>query len=202
MDTKESVVLTYEKILSGEQKSFSPYFFQPQRRKERLMILVSYLIEEKLGFTPQEAIEKLTMDHLKEHQLVCILKYIDKPVEFLDDEVTHLVYFAYPDLKMPTDEELALKVYKDLLAGKRKTFPKNYFLNGNLGEKRAVVCFKYLCEELLKLNKEDIPKVFNGTQSLKILAEYKLKIIMNILFLSVVDLLETAYPGEFQYSKK
>lgn len=197
MDEKEFVITTYEKILNGEQKSFSPYFFQPQHRKKRLIILIQYLIEEKLGFTPEEALEKLTMKHIEDYQLSCILKYIDKPVEFADDDVRQLVYFAYPELPRPTVEELAIMVYKDVLAGKRRTFPKNYFLNGEWGEKRAITCFRYLCEEILKLPPEKIPEVFSGVEGLKILAQYKLKIIMNILFFSMTDLIETCYPELF-----
>ena len=30
MSITEETILTYEKILSGEQKAFSPYFFQPK----------------------------------------------------------------------------------------------------------------------------------------------------------------------------
>lgn len=201
MNIRDNTIMIYEKILSGEQKSFSPYFFQPQHRKEKLITLIRYLIEEKLGFTPEEALEKLTMDHIKQYQLTCILKYIDKPVEFLDDDVRHLVYFAYPHLPRPTEEELAIMVYKDVLAGKRKTFPKNYFLNGELGERRAIVCFKYLCEEILKLPLEEIPKTFSGVNGLNILAKYKLKIIMNILFFSMTDLLETCYPNLFSKTR-
>lgn len=198
MNLKEDAIRTYEKILNGEQKTFSPYFFQPQHRKERLITLIRYLIEEKLGFTPEEALEKLTMEHIKQYQLTCILRYIDKPVEFADDDVRHLVYFAYPHLPQPTVEELAISVYKDVLEGRRKTFPKNYFLNGELGEKRAIICFRYLCEEILKLPLEEIPKVFSGTNAFNLLAKYKLKIVMNILFFSTADLLRTCYPELFE----
>lgn len=199
MDFQESVVQTYEKVLSGEQKSFSPYFFQPQHRREKIAFLLRHLVERVLGFTPQEALEKLTIDMVKEKQLAIVLKYVDKPVEFLDDDVRHLVYFAYPDMEKPSDEELVVMVYRDVLDGNRKTFPKNYFLNGAIGEKRAVVCFKYLCENLLGLDKEGIVSTFSSSNGLKVLAQYKLKIIMNILFCSMIDLLETAYPKEFDY---
>jgi hypothetical protein len=201
METRESIIMTYEKILSGEQKSFSPYFFQLQHRKEKLTVLLRYLIEDKLGFTPEEALERLTMQHLVDYQLHCLLKYIDKPVEFLDDDVRHAVYFAYPELPKFTDDELAVMVYQDVLAERRKTFPKNYFLGGDLGERRAVVCFRYLCEHVLKLDKNGILETFGDSNGLKVLAQYKLKIIMMVLFFSMIDLLDTAYPSEFDFKK-
>lgn len=199
METRDSIIMTYERILNGEQKTFSPYFFQPQHRKEKVTVLLQYMIEEKLGFTPEEALEKLTMQHMIDWHLQCVLKYIEKPVEFLDEDVRHAVYFAYPDLPRPTEEDLALMVYKDVLEGRRRTFPKNYFLNGELGERRAVICFRHLCEDILKLDKKGIYETFGNTGGLKVLAEYKLKIIMMVLFFSMIDLLETAYPGEFDF---
>ena len=188
---------TYEKILKGEQKSFSPYFFQKQYRNERVIELVKYLLEEKLKITPQEALDKLTFEVLEENQLDCLDKYVDKPVEFLKDNVTHLVYFAYPELEFPNDDELALMVYQDVLDEKRRTFPRNYFLNGAIGERRAVVCFRYLCENILELTEQEIIDTFSISKGLKVLSEYKLKIIMNVLFYSNIDLLESCYPGIF-----
>lgn len=199
MNIEKETILTYENILSGGQKSFSPYFFQPKHRMARVATLIKYLIEEKLQITPEQALETLTLDSMKEWKLDPIIKYVDKPVEFLADDVRHLVYFAYPELPKPTEEELAIMAYKDVLEGRRKTFPKNYFINGHLGERRAITCFRYLCEEILKLDKKDIAKTFSGTKGLQILSKYKLKIIMNVVFFSMVDLLETAYEGELEY---
>lgn len=195
MKYNESTIATYERILEGKQKSFSPYFFQPQHRNTRCMELIKYLVEKKLQITPEEALEELNLEILKEYKLDCILKYVDKPVEFMDDNVSHLIYFAYPEIEKPSDEELAVLVYKDVLDGKRRSFPRNYFLNGELGERRAIACFKHLCENILKLDQKGILKTFDTSQGLKVLSKYKLKILMNILFFSTFDLLETAYPG-------
>lgn len=201
MDTREYVIQTYEKVLAGQQKGFSPYFFQPQHRKEKIQHLIRYLIEEKLKMTPEEALEHLNKKVLQEYQLTCVSKYVPKPIELADDDMSHLVYFAYPHLSQPTEEERTIRVYDEVLSGRRKTFPKNYFLNGEIGEKRAILCFKHLCEDIMKLKKEDIPKLFVGSNGLKLLAQYKLKIILNIIFSSTIELINTAYPGEFDFSQ-
>ena len=63
-------------------KSFFPYFFQPKRRMARVETLIRYLIEQKLKMTPEQALRELDLDTLKEWKLDCIVKYVDKPVEF------------------------------------------------------------------------------------------------------------------------
>lgn len=192
---KENVILTYENILQGRQKAFSPYFFQKQHRMEKVGILIRYLVEEKLKLTPEEALEKLTLENIKNYKLKPIIKYVDKPIEYSKDEVKHLVYFAFPTLGQPTQKDLALYVYKEVLDEKRKNFPKNYFLDGGKGEERASICFRYLCEEILKLPENKIAETFLNGKGNNILTKYKLKIIVSILFLSMVDLLETVYPN-------
>ena len=199
VDTRENVINIYEKILSGEQKTFSPYFFQPQYRNERVVCLIRYVVEEKLNVTPEKALEMFDADLVNKYQLDCILKYVDKPVEYLDENMQHLVYFAYPELPKPTTKDLAIMVYRDVLEGRRKTFPKNYFLGGPVGEERAVYCFRYLCEDILKLDKKQIVETFLPSSGLQVLAKYKLKIIMNILFFSNIDLLKTAYGDELDF---
>lgn len=184
---------TYEKILNGELKSFSPYFFSPLYRKKRLTNLIRYLIEEKLKITPEEALQNLNVKILKEYKLYNIIKYIDKPVELEKNDVSYIVYFAYPKLNPPSQKELTIEYYKKLLNNKKKSFPKNYFFDGLAGEKRAEYCVKYLCEEVLKLKDEEIPIVLTSD----VLREYKLKILLTVLYFSMFDLITTVYPNKY-----
>lgn len=195
MDIKENIISTYEKVLNGDQKAFSPYFFQIQYRKERIETLIRYFVEEKLKITPQEALKEMTTDLLIEYKLNIILKYIDKPVEFVENDARHVVYYAYPDLEQASVSELAICVYKEILDSRRRIFPKNYFRDGDVGEERAIACFKYLCEEVLHLSDSEIKETFMTSKGLEVLSKYKLKIIMNILFFSPIDLLQCAYPN-------
>lgn len=163
--------------------------------------MLRYLVEEVLGRTPEEALKTLTLQEVKDNHLGCIVNLVDeRPDEFDKDDVRHLVYFAYPELPFPTQEELAIETYKAVLEGKRRTFPKNYFTKyGTVGEERAVICFRYLCEEILKLKtKEEIEKTFLEGDGLAILSKYKLRIIMTMVFFSMADLLGCAYPDLFE----
>ena len=197
MNNKEETIIVYERLLNGKAKSLSQFFFQPSHLNERLQILIKYVIEEKLCITPEEAVTNFTFDVLNEYKLKSILKYIKKPDEYDENNLAYVVYYAYPHLPQPSCEELSIRTYKEVLDGTRKNFPKNYFLHSVYGEERATHCFRYLCENILEYDKEKILEVFSNSKCLELLSQYKLKIIMNVLYNSTTDLLESAYPDIF-----
>jgi len=185
---------TYQKILNGEIKTFSPYFFELRYRKKRICELVRYLVEEILKITPKEAIKVVNFKVLKKYKLDCLLKYVEKPVELEKSDVSHLIIYAYKgQIPEPTAEELTIRLYKRILSGELKNFPKNYFLDGLKGEEKVKYCVKYLCFDVLKLKKEEIPKKLTP----EVLKKYKLKIVLNVLYLSMYDLITSVFPGEF-----
>lgn len=202
MDNRQETISVYERLLNGKAKALSQFFFQPSHVAERIQILIKYVIEEKMKITPEEAVDKLTLDVLNEYKLKSILKYIKKPDEYDEDNLAYVVYYAYPNLPQPSNEELAIRTYKEVLDGKRKNFPKNYFIDGNYGELRAICCFKYLCEDLLKFDSNEIYETFSNSKCFELLSKYKLKIIMNVVFSSTTDLLETVYPDILKTNSK
>lgn len=193
-ETFNFTIDTYKKILNGEIKTFSPYFFEKRYRKKRIIQLIRYLVEEILKLSPEEALKVLDLKTLKKYKLDCLLKYVDKPIEFDKNDVSHLIYYAYKgQIKEPTDRELTIRMYKKVLNGEVKNFPKNYFIDGLKGEKRVKYCIEYLCFDILGLEKKDIPKKLTP----EILKKYKLKIVLNVLYLSMFDLITSVFPGEF-----
>jgi len=186
---------TYQKILNGEIKTFSPYFFELRYRKKRICELVRYLVEEILKITPEEALAQVNLKVLKKYKLDCLLKYVEKPIELEKNDVSHLIIYAYKgQVPEPTAEELTIRLYKRVLSGELKNFPKNYFLDGLRGEEKVKYCVKYLCFDVLHLKKKEVPKKLTP----EILKEYKLKIVLNILYLSMYDLITSVFPGEFK----
>lgn len=182
---------TYEKILSGEIKSFSPYFFEQRYRKKRVIQLVKYLVEEKLRITPEEALKKIDLKLLKKHKLDALLKYVDKPIELEKNDVSHLIYYAYKgEVDYPTQRELTIEMYKKILNGTIKNFPKNYFVAGKLGEDRVRYCLEHLCFDVLKLTPEEMLEQV----TIDVLRDYKLRIVLNVLYLSMYDMYMSVFP--------
>lgn len=102
-------------------------------------------------------------------------------------------YPEEPENLESSEDETILKTYNKVINNEEK-FPDNYFSEGDIGIKRAVLCFKYLCEVLLEVSFEMIPKVFLGSDSEDILSESKLDILFPHIFRTVFDLVATAYP--------
>lgn len=190
---------TYDKVRSGEYKNFSPHFFSGYDRQKKIVVLIRYYLEDILKMTPEEALENLTLSMLERDKLTILLRHVknEKPDEYKRDPeyLKHLIYIAYPTIPKPRDHGLVIECYKEVLSGKRKTFPKNYFKSAD-GEYRAKICFEYLWKDVLKIRKEEIPKKFlqsNG-QGLDILQEYKLKILTQMIYYSVSDMIQNMYP--------
>lgn len=196
-----SVQSAYEKVLSGEKKSFSPYFFETINRKDTVVILLRYLIEEKMKVTPEEALNILTNESLQQYKLTILLKYVTIPQEYKNEEAKFLIYYAYRGtdkaLQEPSQKELIINLYKKILSGELKTFPKNYFLDGLNGEKKVKICLEYLCNEVLHIKKEDYPTVI----TIDLLQQYKLKIVLSVIYSSIFDMLNSLYPDEFKFKK-
>lgn len=198
-----SVCRVYDKVLSGEISGFGPHYFCTDK-KMKIVTLMKYYIEDLLKITPEEALESLTYEQLEKAKLKNIIKYVEKPIERNTDNkyVKHLIYYAYPKLPKPSAKEIILDCYKRVLSGELKKFPKNYFKSLE-GEKRAKVCFEYLCSDLLKIEEKDIPKYFLKTNSKgsDILKKYKLSILTNILYYSVSDMIFNFYPDILNNNK-
>jgi len=189
LENSESI-RTYKRLLNGEIRNFPPVFFPRQLRKKRISQLMQYLVEHILKITPEEAYEKLDLETLRKYRLDCLLQYVDPFPEWTEQRaIRKLLRAAYPHLPEETLAELVISVYQEVLSGKRKKFPTNYF-HGAIGEQRAHICVKYLCEQILGLKPHETPRKITR----EVLQEYKLKILLNLLYDSPFDLLTSVYP--------
>lgn len=191
-----SIVDRYRRILSGEQKRFSPYEFEDvQYRKQKVQMIVRYAIENVKKWTPEQARRELSLKDVKELKLHLIREYIEPPIEAKPDDVYYLVEYAYPYLPRYSEEQRVLWVYKEVLAGIRRHFPPLYFQSVK-GEERAKICFQYMFHELMQLQDiYELPKIFGKTErAYALLKKYRLKILVDTLYFSPFDMLTDMYP--------
>ena len=90
------------------------------------------------------------------------------------------------------DKNEIVKIYEEILMGKRKAFPTNFWRIGSNKEK-ARILIHHLIEKKLHWSKEDIKEKL----STKIFRNNGLKTI-EYIFRSSYKIIENAYPGEFK----
>ncbi|WP_139492557.1 hypothetical protein [Brevibacillus dissolubilis] len=200
-----TIIAKYQKILDGEQKRFSPYEFEDvQYRKQKVQMILRYAIEQVMHWTPEQARDLMTYEDAKDLKLFLLNEYIEPPIEAKMTDVYYMVDYAYPYLPRPSEKEKVLWVYREVLEGKRRHFPQNYFQSLK-GEERARICFDHLCHDILKIrDKRNIPAIFSKTdQAHQILRKYKLKILIDSLYFSPFDMVtnihhELTHPALWQ----
>lgn len=86
------IVDRYKRILSGEQKRFSPYEFEDaQYRKQKVQLIVRYAVEYVKKWTPEQARRELSIHDIKELKLHLVREYIEPPIEAKSDDVYYFV---------------------------------------------------------------------------------------------------------------
>jgi len=150
--------------------------------------------------SPEQSINLLTLPMLKKYRADALVKHICPGGIVSDaDACIKVIKYVYPQLPVPSNEDLAVSIYKDVLEGKRNSFPKRYFGEGVLGEKRAIACLRYLCLNILKLDENHVLEYFKSlkfSEAEQLLRNYKLWIATETLYLSVLSFVETAFPDK------
>lgn len=189
---KPESVIIYERTLRGEPWP-SKYIGTPTT-KERSLEILRYLFFEKLDITEYETAKaKLNAAFIVEHRLQKVIRGIEKPAELLPEEYDHILWLLFPERRKGS-RALILKVYSEVLSRRRRNFPKGYFTDAQYGRYRAEVCFKQMCRKLLHLSGEQIALTFSHSDGIKLLAKYRLKILLNHVYASLSDLIYRIYP--------
>lgn len=185
-------VIVYERVLSGER--WPIHFVGTETSKGRAVEILRYLFFEKLNLRQYDEVKRvLTKDFIRRYRLGYVIKPFYKPPELLPDEYDHILWLLFPERKKGK-RALIIKVYSEVLSGKRKNFPRGYFTDAVEGRYRADVCVKYLCKTILHLSGDKIAMEFSHSNGIKTLAKYKLRIVLNHVYFSLSGMMYDVYP--------
>ena len=185
-------VIIYERVLNGERWPYK--YIGTITTKERTTEILRYLFFEKLGIKDyEEAKAVLDRAFIKDYKLFPVIRSIPKPPELLPNEYDHVLWLIFPERKKG-EHALVLKVYSEVLSGKRKHFPHGYFTDAQNGRYRAEICVKHMCRKLLHYSGDRIAREFCDSSGIKTLAKYKLKILLNHVYFSLSDMMYEIYP--------
>ena len=186
-------IIIYERVLKGER--WPPQYIGTVTTVDRSRSILRYLFLEKLKIKDFDYAKKIVnWDFIRKHKLAAVIKNIEKPPELLRSEYDHILWEVYPE-RRKGKTALILKVYSDVLSGRRKSFPRGYFTDAKEGRRRADVCIKHLCRKILHYSTERIAKEFSHSNGIKILAKYKLKILLSSAYFSLSDMMYQVYPN-------
>ena len=185
-------VLIYERVLKGEY--WPPKYIGTVTSFERTREILRYLFFEKLGIKDyEEAKRTLNKQFILTWRLTKVIKTIPKPPELLPDEYDHILWVLFPERRKGR-RALVIKVYSEVLSGRRNNFPRGYFTDAKEGEYRAEVCVKHLCRRILHFSSDKIAREFSHSNGIKTLARYKLKIVISTAYTSLSDMMYRVYP--------
>ncbi len=187
----ESVII-YERILGGER--WPSKYIGTATSYHRTVEILRYLFFEKLGIKDFDTAKKvLDKNFIKKYKLYSVIKIIEKPPELLSDEYDHILWVVFPERKKGR-RAMIVKVYSEVLSGRRRYFPRGYFTDSKEGAYRAETCVKHLCQKVLHLSGDKIAKEFSHSNGIKTLSRYKLKILLSTAYLSLSDMMYHVYP--------
>ena len=185
-------VIVYERVLSGEHWPYK--YVGTATSKERTVEILRYLFFEKLGIRDfDEAKAILDRTFIKDYKLFAVIRSIPKPPELLPNEYDHVLWLIFPE-RQKGEHALVLKVYSEVLSGKRRCFPHGYFTDAVRGRYCAEVCVKHMCKRLLHYSGDRIAREFCDSSGIKTLAKYRLKILLNHVYFSLSDMMFEIYP--------
>lgn len=146
------LIREYTEILIGKRKTVASFYSEGKvMPKEKVAVVVlKYAIEKLLHWSPDTAMDWLNRSVIKQLKLESFIKMISFPSD-LDPKADYwyAVYKVYPDI-IPVDvRSLTIRVYEQVLRGKREKFPLHFF-DGIDGQYRAAICLNHAVQKELE----------------------------------------------------
>ena len=118
------------------------------------------------------------------------MSYIDFPAEVPFADPRYILSLLYPHRVRMNQEKLIEDIYKEVLAGNGKQFPREYFAGG-LGFKRFCFCIKFLLENYKPFTDlEEIYDFFDSAIGKKFLYDYRLKVPADQFSINMLDVVK------------
>ncbi len=181
----------YDDIMLGKKSLFSSYLMSKDQKNKSIERVLKYAFENYLKWTPEQVRDCLTPTIIEQMKLSSLINRLECPLELDRKRDLYFVAWAlYPKTKNANKYDLIVKLYNDVLTGKRDKFPKGYF-NGTAGYSYAKICLKFLIQEHLIYHFDSIESMYrffsNTHQATKVLHKYRLSIPLNELYVSPLE---------------
>lgn len=182
--TPEYYLKEYDDILMGKRRTYSSALMSKEQGPKMCAELLRNIFDKYLHWTPEEVRDCLNHETVQLMKLSPLIKRIPCPPEIdSSKELYYVAWYLYPQTRTVKEPELIIKLYADILSGKVKKFPSNYF-DGNDGYLRARVLFLTMVREYLPPfeNLDAMYSYFASSEGKACLAKYKLNVPLRELY--------------------
>lgn len=132
--------------------------------KERdALSLTRYIVENVLGWTPEEAMVHITTDIGRRLGMNELFKYVDSPMEVrLSEDYRWLIHRAYPTQTRYDTQEPLFNLYHKIIAGEIKRFPRNFFMGKDGREKASALFRDYISRNIPAKSIGELYRIFSN----------------------------------------
>jgi len=160
----DTMIADYSETLVDPTKKLAVKYFQTGNTDadmQMAVVLFTYVLKEILHWSFEDAIGNLSKKVIKDLGLTAAYNKLNFPAELSPDrDVFWVAACVWPNQGMFSKKELAVLMYRNVLASSTGKFPKNYFMTSEHGL-RAASCFNYALNITLGYeNSEDIYSFF------------------------------------------
>lgn len=193
----DSLQYEYDEILLGNKKVFSNVFFTGDKLLDNdiALSIIRYVVECYLHWSPQDTRNLFDSSVIKQYKLKTVYAKVIFPSEL--DKRTDYFYLAvllYPNKVNISEEEITIRIFEDVMQGRMKRFPKNFFV-GTKGNEKLALCLKHLLEITSAFDDvTDIYKFINSKKGIRLLVDNKLYKYIIANFVTVNNAITYALP--------
>lgn len=196
----QELIMEYENCLLGKNRTIPAFYFSFDRHSnmQQALNIMKYAFETYLkSWTPVDLRENIDRKLLDKLKLSGLLKYIIFPPELNPQkDYFFIVWSIYPNTVNLDKNDLILKVYKDMMDGTIKRYPKEFF-TGIYGLVRAGLCLQYAIEQNLPVSSiKELYHFFSTPTASTFLRKNKLYAVYEDSFETPVDYLHYALPAQ------
>ena len=190
----------YSDVLCEQKQNFSFSLLANTGDAERCADILRTIFKEYFRWTPEQVRDCLTPKDVDRMCLRQLIRKLPAPPEVnREKDLYYVAWYLYPQTRNMTDVELVSKVYRDVLEGRTKKFPKGYF-SGAVGEFRAKTVFMQMVQEFYSgsfRNPKEMLDFFGSSAGRAAIAKYKLDTALETWFESPLDYAYKSIPEEY-----
>jgi len=130
-------------------------------KETNALAVVRYAVNDILQWTPQEAMDCMTVDIARQLRLDVIAKYVNYPADLSrSKDYAWLIHRAFPEETTYDISREAVQLYERVLRGELSRFPKRIFNGENGAKKLSILLRVYISNNIPSASVDELYAIF------------------------------------------